>query len=391
MHAKLRRGYVSIAAMIVAVVLLSITLLTPAVSTTADFSIFNSGWNGTSELAVSAYEAGKFAPSFTTRATGTDLEVVQLGFDKIGLDPTASTLVVIGPTLGFTADEGRIVGDFVRAGGVLLLADDFGTGNQLLEGMGSSTRISGVLVMDLAFDKKPEFSVCFDLQTDPLTRNVSSILLNYPSSIITNSATTSAIAFSSIASWQDVNGNNERDLDEPSGPFVIMAREELGNGTVIVLSDPSVLINGMAKYLNNSALDENVIAQICTGRASVFFDESHRDFFDPVAVTMRFSGSLSDEAKGVIVVLAFVLVLWIATDYLDRGLALVIQRLKILYFTIMSILLGWRKKAPAPAPPSPVQLEEEVMARHPDWRPGIVHYIAKEHGRHTKAALEREE
>ena len=385
--AKLRRGYVSIAAMVTTIVLLSITMLTPTVSSTADFSIFNSGWNGTSELAVSTFLAGRFAPSFVTRATGTDMEVVQLGLDKIALDSAASTLVVIGPTLAFTAEEGRLVGDFVRGGGVLFLADDFGTGNELLEGMGSSTRISGSLVMDLAFDKKPEFSVCFDLRTDSLTRNVSSILLNYPSSIATNSATTRAIAYSSIASWQDENGNKERDLGEPTGPFVIMAREELGNGTVIVLSDPSVLINGMAKNLNNSALDQNVISEICTGRSSVFFDESHRSFFDPVAVTMKFSGSISAEAKGVIVILAFALVLWIATDYLDKAFALVVGKVRILYAMIMKLLLGWRRKAPAPTEPTPAQLETELIARHPDWRPGVLHYIVKEHGRHSEAAI----
>lgn len=390
-HAKLKRGYVSVAAMVVSIVLLSITLLTPAVSSTADFSIFNSGWNGTSELAVSTYQAGKFAPSFETRATGTEMDVVQLGFENLDLDPEASTLVVIGPTLGFTEDEGRLVGAFVRAGGVLFLADDFGTGNELLEGMGSTTRISGQLVMDLAFDKKPEFSVCFDLRTDPLTRNVSSLLLNYPSSVTTNSATSTAVAYSSIASWQDTNENNERDLGEPSGPFVMMARERLGNGTVIVLSDPSVLINGMNKYLNNSALDENIIAEICTGRSSVFFDESHRDFFDPISVTMRFSGSISDEAKGVMVILAFVLVLWIATDYLDRAFLLVYRRVRMLYDLAKSILLGWRKKTPAPVEPAPAQLEAELMTRHPDWRPGILHYIVKEHGRHSEAAAKADE
>ncbi len=378
----------SIAAMVVAIILLSISLLTPAISTTADFSIFNTGWNGTSELAISTYAAGKFAPSFVTRATGTDMEVVQLGFENIPLDPTASTLVVIGPTLGFSAAEGRIAGDFVKGGGVLLLADDFGTGNELLEGMGASTRISGSLVMDLAFDKKPEFSVCFDLRPDPLTKNVSSLLLNYPSSVVLNGTSARALAYSSIASWQDVDGNKERDLGEPTGPFAMIAREQLGNGTVLILSDPSVLINGMAKYLNNSVLDDNIISQICTGRASVYFDESHRDFFDPVAVTMRFSGAISDEAKGVIVLLAFVLVLWIATDYIDRAVSLVIQRLRIVYSLTVKALLGWRKKTPASAAPDPAQLEKQLLDRHPDWRPGILHYIVREHGRHSEAATQ---
>jgi len=389
-HIRLRRGYASVTAMSVAIVLLSITMLVPAVSTTEDFSIFNSGWNGTSELAISTYKAGRFAPSFVTKATGTDMEVVQLGFDEIALDPAASALIVIGPTLGFSESDGRIVGDFVRNGGVLLLADDFGTGNELLERIGSTSRISGTLVMDLAYDKKPEFSVCFDLRNDPLTRNVSSLLLNYPSSIEMNHTTTQPIAYSSIASWQDVNGNNERDLEEPAGPFVIIARERLGNGTVIVVSDPSVLINGMARYLNNSAFDENVVAEVSTGRSSVFFDESHRAFFNPIAVTMEFSGALSDEAKGIIVLLAFVFVLWIATDYLDKAVSMIMKRAKQVYSILMSALLGWRKKAPAPAEPTTQQLEAEVMARHPEWRPGVLRYIVREHKRHSEAVASQE-
>jgi len=385
LRSKLKRGYVATAALILSVLLLSLTLVTPAISTTADFSIFNSGWNGTSELAISTFKSGKFAPSFATRATGTDIDVVQLGFDQLALDPSESALVVIGPTRGFSGEEARIAGDFVRAGGILLLADDFGTGNQLLQGMGATSRISGSLVMDLAFDKKPEFSVCFDLRPDPLTKNVSSLLLNYPSSISVNASTTSVLAYTSIASWQDSNGNRERDAGERTGPFPMMVKEKLGNGTIVMLADPSVLINGMAKYLNNSALDENLVSEICTGRSSVFFDENHRDFFNPVAVTLNFSNSVSDQAKAVIIVLAFLLVLWIATDYVDMAVAFMVERAKNVYAMAVSILLGWTKRSPS-TPVTPTEhLETELIARHPDWRPGVLHYVVKEHGRHAAA------
>ncbi len=377
----------SVAVVVIAIILICISMITPAVSSSEDFSIFNSGWNGTSDLAMATYKSGKFAPSFVTKATGTDIDVVQLGFERLALNATESSLVVIGPSLSFSAADGGIVGDFVRGGGVLLLADDFGTGNQLLTAMGASTRISGQLVMDLAFDKKPEFSVCFDLRADPLTRNVSSVLLNYPSSLMVDPSTTKTLAYSSIASWQDMNGNNERDLGEPTGPFPVLAREKLGNGTVIVLSDPSVLINGMAKNLNNSAFDENVISEICTGRASVFFDESHRDFFNPVAVTLQFSTSTSDTAKGIIVVLAFLLVLWMATDYLDRAVEIVLARARVLYGAIMKVLFGWMQKGARAVEPTADQLETKLLREHPEWRPGMLRFIMKEHSRHSEASL----
>ena len=389
MRGKLKKGYVAVAIVAIAIVLVSISMITPALSSTEDFSIFNSGWNGTSALAISTYKSGKFVPSFVTRATGTDIEVVQLGFEQLGLNASSSALVVIGPTLGFSESDGDTVRDFVRGGGVLFLADDFGTGNELLEGIGASTRISGTLVMDLAFDKKPEFSVCFDLRTDPLTRNVSSLLLNYPSSLSVDATSTKTVAYSSIASWQDSNGNKERDLGEPSGPFPILAREKLGNGTVIVLSDPSVLINGMAKNLNNSVLDDNLISEISTGRASVFFDESHRGFFNPVAVAMKFTSSTSDEAKGLIVVLAFFLVLWMATDYIDRALSEVVRRAKASYALMMNTLFRWAMKTPKISSPTLELLEKEVLQMHPGWRPGLLRYIVKEHVRHSEAADEK--
>ena len=391
MRAKLSRGYVSISVIAFAFVLLSISALAPAVSATTDFSIFNSGWNGTSELAVSTYKLGKFSPTFEVRSTGTEMQVAQIGLDRINLDPVASALVEIGPTIPFSDSEGNMVGSFVKQGGTLFLADDFGTGNSLLAKMGASSRISGKLVMDLAFDKKPQFPVCFDLRPSPLTRNVSSVLLNYPSSLVIDAATTTPVAYTSIASWLDADNNGERGLVEPSGPFVIMAQERLGNGTIILLSDPSVLINGMGKYLNNSILKQDILSGLCTGRSAVFFDESHRDFFDPIAITMKFTGSVSATAKGGITILAFVLILWIATDYIDRALALVIRRLMTLYSWSVRMIFSWRKPVPPAARITLEQIEEEVKGKHPDWRPGVVHYIIKERDRHSKAMLEPKE
>jgi hypothetical protein len=388
---KLRRGYVSIVVIVFALVLLVMTALAPAVSTTTDFSIFNSGWNGTSDLAVSTYKLGKFSPTFEVKSTGTEMQVAQVGLDRLSLDPLSSALVEIGPTLPFTDSDGRIVGDFVRQGGILFLADDFGTGNSLLEKMGATSRISGQLVMDLAFDKKPQFPVCFDLRPSPLTRNVSSVLLNYPSSLVIDNATTDAVAYTSIASWLDTDNNGERGLAEPSGPFVIMAQEELGNGAIVLLSDPSALINGMGEYLNNSILKQNILTELSTSRSAVFFDESHRDFFDPVAITMKFTGAVSSTAKGAITVLAFVLTLWIATDYVDRALAFVIRQIRTLYSWVLRMLFSWRKPVPPKPKPTLEQIEEEVKGKHPDWRPGIIHYIIKERDRHSKAMLEPKE
>jgi hypothetical protein len=383
---RVRRGFAAVGAIAIAVVLVIISMAAPIVSTSVDFSIFNSGWNGTSKLAILTYKAGKFAPDFQVKSTGTEITITQLGLSEISLDPITSALVVIGPGKAFTSAEGKMVGDFVRNGGKLLLADDFGTGNSLLIGMGATSRFSNQLVMDLAFEKQPEFSVVYDLRTDSITKNVSTLLLNYPSSL-TVGGDTEAIAFSSIASWLDTNGNRLQEWGEPRGPFAIAARERLGTGSILLLSDPSVLINGMAAQMDNGIFGANLIDEVCNERTAVFFDESHRPFFDPIAVTTQFTGQVSDNAKAIVTFLAFILVLWIFTDVVDRTVAWTVRKTKALLNAIAEALgVGYfRKKAPSPPKAmSKEELLDMIVQEHPEWRTGLVRYLLREREKHGK-------
>ena len=387
MRSKLRKGYAAIAVMAIAVALLIVSMTAPVVSSSADFSIFNSGWNGTSDLAVLTYRLGKFVPSFTVQSSGTDITIEQLALTSAELDPATSALVIIGPTKTFTASEGTLVGDFVRAGGKLLLADDFGTGNSLLVKMGATSRFSGDLVMDLAYEKQPEFSVMFDLAEDTVTRNVSTVLLNYPSSLIVSSSTTDTLASSSIASWLDTNGNRLQEWGEPRGPYPMLAREHLGSGTILLLSDPSALINGMRNNMDNAVLADNLIDDVCKDRTAVYFDESHRSFFDPVSITMEFTGKVSDNAKAALAVVALVLTLWISTDLVDRAIAWTVKNARKAIATVLGLLpLGmFRPKAvEKPEPMTSEQLVAEMTEKHPEWSVGLMRYLLRERERHGK-------
>jgi len=388
MRARLRRGFAAVAVMALSIALLIVTLTGPVVSTTADFSIFNSGWNGTSELAVMTFQAGKFTPGFRVEATGTDVSVVQLRLTEIELDPLTDALVIIGPTKTFTTSEGTIVGDFVRDGGTLLIADDFGTGNSLLSGMGAESRFSGSLVMDLAFEKQPEFSVCFDFSADQITHNVTTALLNYPSSLTVNTSTTQTLARTSIASWLDTSGDRLQEPGEPRGPFPILAREHLGIGSIVLLSDPSVLINGMRGHLDNTVLSGNLLNYISAERSSVYFDESHRDFFDPIAVTTQFTGDLPTNVKVALAILAFVLTMWIATDLVDQAVRWTYRKTVAVVNLVLDILLpsSWRMRKPArPEPLTTAELEKLAAEYHPEWRIGLVRYLLRERERHLNA------
>ena len=125
MRAKLRKGFIAASAFGVVLAVLGLSMVTPVVSSAADFSIFNTDWNGTSSFAVSTYRTGKFVPSFEVMGTGADLEVVTTDIMDMELDPSTTSLAVIGPTKAFGEAEASALGAFVRAGGLLLLAATF--------------------------------------------------------------------------------------------------------------------------------------------------------------------------------------------------------------------------------------------------------------------------
>jgi hypothetical protein len=76
----------------------------------------------------------------------------------------------------------------------------------------------------------------------------------------------------SFLSWTDTNGNERIDSDEALGIFSVMAHEKIGEGEIIVLSDPSIFINSMQdvdeKY-DNRKLIRNLVER----EGSVLIDQ----------------------------------------------------------------------------------------------------------------------
>ena len=388
---RLQRGYIALILMMATVCLFLVAMASPVISTTTDFSIYNSGWNGTSGIAISTYELGNFVPTLSTQASGTDMRIAHLGLQEFDLVPTTDSLMILGPTKGFSMSDGEIVRSFVMAGGIVLLADDFGTGNSLLDAVGAQSRFTGKLLMDLSFDRSPEFPVCFDFAADPLTDGLSTILLNHPSSISVSGSNTSVIARSSIGSWLDSDGDYVRDLGEPRGPFPVMVRERIGAGTLILLSDPSALINGMVGQLDNELLSANIVSVVCDHRLSVYFDESHREYFDPVSVTTEITGDLPFATKMHLLVIAALLLLWVSTDVIDETVRRIVALLRSLADKLMRLIGKRIPEEETSAGRSPEELLSEVIAKHPDWKPGLIRYALTEgdrHGRYVSKALE---
>jgi hypothetical protein len=126
---------------------------------------------------------------------------------------------------------------------------------------------------------------------------------------------------------------------------------------------------------------------VCKDRTEVYFDESHRTFFDPVTATVEFTGKVSTTAKAALALTAFVLTLWMATDVVDNAVYWVARKIRYaLGFVVGIVMSPFSRKKPA-EPSKKLTLDEsieKVTKEHPEFRPGLVRYMLRERDRHGK-------
>ncbi len=82
------------------------------------------------------------------------------------------------------------------------------------------------------------------------------------------------VAYSSTFSFLDVNGDGSSNNNEPNGPFPVVAYSPVGQGIVVAVADPSLMINGMIGLDDNLQFINNVVG-VQGGSSAVFADQSH--------------------------------------------------------------------------------------------------------------------
>ncbi len=266
MKKKVQKFVFYISVISVVALILSLSMFAPIVTTGADYSIYNPGWNGCSSLAVKTYESGSFVPNLEL-ADGGEVEIVQRDLTSYEVDAMSTSLVFIGPNSVMDQSEAHFVHTFLRRGGKVMVANDFGTGNSLLNQLNTSSSFQNTPLMDLSFEKSPNFPVVYDLAPHPLTEGVDMLMLNHPSALKLDPEAR-ALANSSEASWLE-DGNPRR--------HPILSIEQYGHGELILLSDPSVLINSMLDKKDNNRFMENVLDYLSHERDRIIFDESQRE------------------------------------------------------------------------------------------------------------------
>ena len=210
----------------------SVTSLFPTLD---DLFIENSQWNGLSEFYVEIKPIRVHSSS------------------QIRVLESNSTLFIVGPSRSFSENEISAVKTYLESGGRVVLADDFGTGNQLLTGLGVETRFSGELLRDSVFYKSiPELPRLLNFTTF----DVNEIVLNYATFLVVGDAL-QVLESSSPLSYIE----NEEGIIVPSS-YPILGRISYGAGKLYVLADSSVFINTMIdESYNRVLLDELVNGQ----------------------------------------------------------------------------------------------------------------------------------
>lgn len=280
-----RRLYVAGALVLAIGALLGLALVQPILGSRTDFSIYNTGWAGASTAARQAGGVSGALAGFSV-STGDEVGVSHLSLAQVDLDPARGSLLVLGPEDPPTARERAWLSAFVREGGRLLVADDYGEGNAFLEAAGAQTRFDGGQLASLAFTRQPPFVVTTNVSEAPETEDVSAVVLDYATPLeATDNAT--VLAAAGPESWIDGDANGRPDDDEPRGPFPLLVRERVGEGTVVVLGDPSVAVNGMQDVADDGQLTANLVAWLAGEGRRVVVDETHHGQANPV----RFLGA----------------------------------------------------------------------------------------------------
>lgn len=217
-----------------------------------DFRTSNPFWNGTQDI-VSVYA---FAPLESL----SDLPV-----------SARDAVLVIIPYLQFSAADLNAVSSFITGGGTVIVADDYGYGNQITEFLGLRARFSGRPLLDPVVNyKNQRFPKILHLRPSSLTTGIDELVLNHATALSEIEAG-NILAQSSIFSFLDTDGDRTRQADEPAGLLPVISRHSLGKGNIILISDPSLLINSMGPLGDNDRLVQNIAA----AGSTILLDQSH--------------------------------------------------------------------------------------------------------------------
>ncbi|WP_067046617.1 DUF4350 domain-containing protein [Methanofollis ethanolicus] len=230
---------------LVAVAALLVLLLVAGIHLTTSYdqySRYNVQWNGTSSFFALLEEKG--------------VHEVRDPADLAGYNDVS--LLVIAPS--GSPDPVRVAAwrAFLARNNTIILCDDFGDGDAMLRALDASVRILSGPVVSVDREYGAAAAVAaYPVENASILLNVSAVLLDRPAALEGGDP----LLQTSLLSWVDTDGNSSLDGDEQMGRFIVCAREKIGGGEVIVVSDPGIFLNSMAGTgKDNRQFIENLLA-----------------------------------------------------------------------------------------------------------------------------------
>lgn len=272
--------------LMIVLVLVMLALLVWFYPSNSDFKSENPHWNGTIDFLEDI-----------------DAQVLY-SYDLLPPEAQDTTLIVI-PYIELSPDDLKMVDDYVNSGGRLLLMDDFGFGNGILEYLGLNLRFTGAQVLDPLLDyKNRNFPKVIDFSDASTASEIDSLVFNHATSL-SDTSTVDVVAWSSYFSFLDENQNGQWDEGEPKGHLPVIAEFSIGEGELFVISDPSILISSMLDMEDNRQFLENII------QGQVFFDQAHLPdaTLDEAKVVLKVTRRTMATVWGTLGLIALVLIL----------------------------------------------------------------------------------
>ncbi len=239
-----------------------------SVVSTTDFSGYNPTWDGTSTLRGWGDEDGTKSNVVLEPATYRSI-------------PANDTVVfVIAPDA--SQSDSSALRQFVHRGGTVVVMDDRGNGsNQLLASLGADARIDGTTLRDERYNyHSPAMPIAQNVSDHPLTANIERLTFNYGTAVEPNDAT--PLVSTSNFSYLDANSNHSLDGNEQLDSYPVATVENVSDGRVVVVGDPSMAVNSMLSSPGN----EQFLRGLITAHDRVFFDETYAKEPPPLALAL---------------------------------------------------------------------------------------------------------
>jgi hypothetical protein len=184
----------------------------------APFDLAGSDWEGCAELVrLARGELG------SARVVAT----AQIDFHELKPD---DGLLLLYPEKNLDVDE---LSKFMRAGGRVVMLDDFGRGDSLLRHFGME-RVASPRRPAEFLRHNPQLALAEPASAHPVVSDVSRVVTNHPT----------GLSHPDLSPVLKIRGNGEPDV-------VVAVAGAVGQGRLLAVGDPSIVMNSMLRYGGN--------------------------------------------------------------------------------------------------------------------------------------------